>query len=79
MGQGDIIGYDPEIFTSNGLLPFKKLNLKAVGGNLIDKIWTERPPKPNSKIYNYDVSFAGRKGEKIAKCRSFLDAHKGKL
>ncbi len=79
VGPGDIIvGYDPEIFTSNGLLPFKKLNLKAVGGNLIDKIWTERPLKPNSIIYNYDISFAGEeRAEKIAKCRSFLDAHKG--
>lgn len=79
VGPGDIIvGYDPEIFTSNGLLPFKKLNLKAVGGNLIDKIWTERPPKPNSIIYNYDISFAGEeRAKKIAKCRSFLYAHKG--
>jgi Xaa-Pro aminopeptidase len=75
---GDIIGYDPEIFTSNALLPFKKLNLKAVGGNLIDQIWTERPPKPNSKIYDYNISFAGEeRAEKIAKCRSFLDAHSG--
>ena len=75
---GDIIGYDPEIFTSNALLPFKKLNLKAVGGNLIDKIWTERPPKLNSKIYDYNISFAGEeRAEKIAKCRNFLDTHTG--
>ena len=75
---GDIIGYDSAIFTSNALLPFKKLNLKALQGNLIDKIWKERPSKPNSKIYNYDVSFAGEeRAEKIAKCRNFLDAHKG--
>lgn len=75
---GDIIGYDPAIFTCNALLPFKKLNLKAVQRNLIDKIWKERPPKPNSKIYNYDVSFAGEeRTEKIAKCRNFLDTHGG--
>jgi len=77
-GPGDIIGYDPAIFTSNALLPFKKLNLKAVQGNLIDKIWEDRPSKPNSKIYNYDVSFAGEeRAEKIAKCRNFLDTHGG--
>ena len=75
---GDIIGYDPAIFTCNALLPFKKLNLKAVQGNLIDKIWEDRPSKPNSKIYNYDVSFAGEeRAEKIAKCRNFLDTHGG--
>lgn len=77
-GPGDIIAYDPAIFTSNALLPFKKLNLKAVQGNLIDKIWEDRPSKPNSKIYNYDVSFAGEeRAEKIAKCRNFLDTHGG--
>ncbi len=75
---GDIIGYDPAIFTCNALLPLKKLNLKAVQGNLIDKIWDDRPSKPNSTIYNYDVSFAGEeRTEKIAKCRNFLDTHGG--
>jgi Xaa-Pro aminopeptidase len=75
---GDIIGYDPAIFTCNALLPLKKLNLKAVQGNLIDKIWEDRPSKPNSTIYNYDVSFAGEeRTEKIAKCRNFLDTHGG--
>ena len=29
VGPGDIIGYDSAIFTSNALLPFKKLNLKS--------------------------------------------------
>ncbi len=70
------IGYDPEIFTNNSLLLFKNLNLKPVQGNLIDKIWIERPPQPNSKIYNYDIIFAGEeKSDKIAKCRNFLDVH----
>jgi Xaa-Pro aminopeptidase len=45
---------------------------------LIDKIWEDRPSKPNSTIYNYDVSFAGEeRTEKIAKCRNFLDTHGG--
>jgi len=70
------IGYDPEIFTNKSLLLFKNLNLKPVQGNLIDKIWTERPPQPNSKIYNYDIIFAGEeRSDKIAKCRNFLDIH----
>ena len=74
--QDTTIGYDPEIFTNNSLVLFKKLSLKPVQGNLIDKIWIERPPKPNSKIYNYDIAFAGEeRSDKIAKCRNFLDAH----
>ena len=68
-----IIGYDPRIFTNNSLLPFKKLHVKAVQENLIDQLWQGRPSKPNSKIYNYDIAFAGvERSEKIAKCRNFL-------
>ncbi len=69
-----IIGYDPEIFTNNALLFFKNLKLKTIKGNLIDKIWVERPEKPNSKIYNYDLAFTGEeRSTKIAKCRNFLN------
>ena len=74
--QNAIISYDPEIFTNRSLLLFKKLNLKPLQGNLVDKIWTERPPQPNSKIYNYDIAFAGEeRSEKFAKCRDFLEIH----
>lgn len=71
-----VIGYDPAIFTNKSLLPFKKLNIKAIQGNLIDKIWKDRPLKPNSKIYNYNLTFAGEdRSDKIAKCRNFLDVN----
>lgn len=72
-----IIGLDPAIFTNNSLTAFKSLNLKAINGNLIDKIWDNRPPAPSSKIYNYDLIYAGESYEsKLSRCRSFLEANK---
>ena len=72
--QDVIIGYDPRIFTNNSLLYFEKLSLKIIETNLIDKIWIEKPAKPNSPIYNYHIDFSGESREdKIAKCRYFLD------
>lgn len=68
-----VIGYDPQIFTNNTLLPFKTLQLKPIENNLIDQIWEDQPPLPNSEIYHYDIKFAGQSSEeKLAKCRKFL-------
>lgn len=66
------IGYDPELFTYPAISNLK-LNLQKINGNLVDKIWHNQPPRPNSKIYLHDINFAGVSHvEKINKCREAL-------
>ena len=74
--KDEVIAYDPEIFTNRSLLLFKTFNLKPIQGNLVDKIWINRPPKPSSKIYNYYSTFTGEKrSKKFTRCRNFLEIH----
>ncbi|MDA9163460.1 aminopeptidase P family protein [Rickettsiaceae bacterium] len=74
IADGQMIGYDPKIFTTNQLNHFSKLNLQPHSSNLIDEIWEDQPAKPNSAIYDYPVKYAGEGyNEKIAKCRDVLE------
>ena len=71
-----VIGYDPKIFTMNQLGYFKSIKLKSVIGNLVDKIWNNRPSLPNSVPYRYDKKYAGQSShDKLIKCRELLDKH----
>ncbi len=73
----DIIGFDPRILNNNILHYFNSINLKSLENNLIDEIWYNKPKAPSSKIYDYNISFAGQSAEdKIAKCREFLSHYK---
>lgn len=67
------IAYDPKLFTERFLQSFAKIKLEPLEENLIDAIWIDQPAKPNSKIYDYPVKYAGEeRSAKIEKCRQFL-------
>ncbi len=67
------IGYDPKLFTKTSLQKFSRLNLKDYTLNLIDEIWANQPPKPNSKIFDYPLQYAGLDWrDKIQQCRSVI-------
>jgi Xaa-Pro aminopeptidase len=73
VSDGDIIAYDPKLFTERVLHNFNKLELRSLLPNIIDEIWTDRPDKPNSKIYEYPVKYAGLDyKDKLTKCRDFI-------
>ena len=66
------IGYDPELFTYSTISNLK-FNLQKINSNLVDKIWHNQPPEPNSKVYLHDTKFAGiSHSQKIKKCRELL-------
>lgn len=72
-----IIAYDPNLFTVPSLQKFSRLNLKAYTPNLIDEIWNNQPIKPNSKIFDYPIQYAGRDWkDKVQKCRSVIKENK---
>ena len=64
MPKGGVIGYDPWLHTCAEL---EKLALLLVDssvdlrptGNLVDRIWADRPAKPNGKIIDHPIEFAG--------------------
>ena len=67
------IGYDSKLFTKTSLQKFSRLNLKDYTLNLIDEIWANQPPKPNSKIFDYPLQYAGLDWrDKIQQCRSVI-------
>lgn len=74
----DLLGYDPKLFTNSTIRIFSKIapNLLKISDNLIDKIWINKPAEPASKIYLYDIEFAGLGyQDKIAMCRNILSKH----
>ncbi|GAB4164165.1 MAG: aminopeptidase P family protein [Rickettsiaceae bacterium] len=76
LGQESVVAYDPKLFTDPGLKKFAKLNLKPCNENLVDKIWQQQPHKPNSKIYEYPLEYAGQHWqEKIEQCREVMTQH----
>lgn len=38
----------------------KRIKLVTAVSDILDKIWTDRPAKPNSKIMIHNMTFAGR-------------------
>jgi Xaa-Pro aminopeptidase len=68
------IGYDPKLFTHTSLQKFSRLNLKDYSPNLIDEIWVDQPPLPNSKIFDYPIQYAGLEWkDKIQQCRYVIE------
>lgn len=57
-----VVGYDPRTLTGPTLavLKDKGLNLKPVAGNLVDRVWTDRPAPPHSPVVAFPESIAGR-------------------
>uniref|UniRef100_A0A4W4G1P5 X-prolyl aminopeptidase (aminopeptidase P) 2, membrane-bound n=1 Tax=Electrophorus electricus TaxID=8005 RepID=A0A4W4G1P5_ELEEL len=59
--EGDQVGLDPFLFSvgTASLSPAKRI-LKSVLDNLVDKIWTERPPVRADNLTRLPDSFIGR-------------------
>jgi Xaa-Pro aminopeptidase len=84
--EGGALAYDPWLHTSDGLKKLEKAATKAGGTlvptevNLVDAIWTDRPPPPCAPVRPHPIAHAGetsaakltRIREKLAKDR--LDA-----
>lgn len=67
------IAFDPRLFTNQYIHNLKNLNLVSEEQNLIDLIWQDQPPRPQSEIFEYDEQYAGQGYEdKIKLCRGFL-------
>ena len=69
----DTIGYDATLFNVAQLSPFITLPLLAIEGNLIDKLWYNRPAKPQMPAYLYTSEYSGESSEdKIRRVRQRL-------
>lgn len=76
IAEDSIIEYDPKLFTSRFLEQLGKLITQPLAGNIIDKIWTDQPAKPNSKIYVYPEKYAGSSHkDKLSECRKFIGSN----
>ncbi len=52
----------------------------VTGGDLIDRIWEDRPGSPKERIYQHDVSYAGRsRGEKLVSLREEMERKEAQL
>ncbi len=64
--RGQRIGYDPWLHAPDGLRRLREAadrasaQLVAVSGNLIDRIWSDRPPPPLASIHPHPLGFAGQ-------------------
>ncbi|MCC2647107.1 MAG: aminopeptidase, partial [Rickettsiaceae bacterium] len=74
---GQLLGYDPKLFTASQLRLFKDFKLQAVDDNLIDAIWVDQPAKPKRPAYIYPEEIAGMSfQEKLSKIQAKLQEKK---
>ena len=63
---GAKLGYDPWLFTADGVRRFAEAAEKAGGtltpvdDNPIDVIWTDQPPAPMAPVVPHDIAYAGQ-------------------
>lgn len=63
---GAKLGYDPWLFTADGVRRFAEAAEKAGGtltptdGNPIDTIWADQPPVPMAPVLPHDIAYAGQ-------------------
>jgi Xaa-Pro aminopeptidase len=77
--KGATLGYDPWRTTLDGAERLQKAveraggKLKAVEGNPVDAIWTERPAPPLASVKLHDLKFAGvAPDQKLARIREAI-------
>ena len=79
-----VVGFDPWLHTAGeiarlqAVLGAQGLRLKAVPGNLVDKIWgQERPAAPAGAVVPHPIQYAGKPAaDKIAELQALLKAAK---
>ncbi len=79
--SGARIGFDARLFTVDEVANLAKalqshsIELIAVDANLVDAVWTDRPPPPIGEVSLQPIEFTGRSAdEKIAELKSTLKA-----
>jgi len=62
--NGGRVGYDPKLYTRAMLdkLAGEKIELVA-SENLIDKLWSARPPTPATKVFEHEIKYSGESAE----------------
>lgn len=78
--EGSVIGYDPELFSCSEVKQLeKKLSTKGLqlraDGNLVNRVWPDRPPLKSNPIYEHDISPRSRQ-EKLTSVRIKLQEQK---
>jgi Xaa-Pro aminopeptidase len=69
LSSSDRLGYDPWLHTVEGAERIRKActaagaALRAIKPNLIDEIWSDRPPPPLGAVTLHDLRFAGESAE----------------
>src|SRR5271165_2613180 len=69
LSTSDRLGYDPWLHTVEGAERIRKACtaagavLRAIEPNLIDEIWSDRPPPPLGAVTLHDLRFAGESAE----------------
>jgi Xaa-Pro aminopeptidase len=75
------LGYDPWLFTADGVARFRAAAEKAGGalvpvdGNPLDAVWTDQPPPPLAPVVPHELRYAGESaGDKRARIAASLEA-----
>lgn len=78
-GKGARIGYDPKLHTLSEIEQLEKalatrgIELVAVEENLVDAVWSDRPPPPTGMVVPHPIEYAGVSADsKIADVRKHL-------
>ncbi len=64
--EGGRIGFDPWLFTENGIARLRRAveaaggELVAVADNPVDAVWADQPPRPTAPVHAHDLEFAGQ-------------------
>ncbi len=77
---GAVVGFDPKLHPPSIIdelmeeLAAKRIKLKPLAGNLVDRLWgRERPPPPQSAVVVHPVRYAGKSAEdKLAEIQATL-------
>lgn len=66
VGEGERIGFDPWLFTVNGVARFRRAltaagaDLSALADNPVDAVWHDQPARPEAPVVVHEEAFTGR-------------------
>lgn len=80
VGQGGAVGIDPRLVSASGAariertLGRKGVALRRIEENLVDRLWTDRPPPPDAPLEVWPERFAGEPAaDKLRRLRSEME------
>lgn len=81
--EGMVVGYDPRLHTVTSILSLSKalsahgISLKAIEGNLVDKVWDNQPDHPDAKVTVFPDKLAGKSSAEKRKTVAGIVKEKG--